>query len=121
MPKIPDCDRCSLYARNPHLVCAVHPDGVETNKCLDFRLDPNAEIKKQWSPQGYSWYGDELIPDRPRCGQALSRYSQSEQLEILDNHPFFTGVCPVCRHRFNRDNLPVHFDCPSCGWVDDSV
>ncbi|MDJ0569479.1 MAG: hypothetical protein QNJ53_10575 [Pleurocapsa sp. MO_192.B19] len=34
--------------------------------------------------QGYSWYGDELIPDRS------SRYSQSEQIHILDNHPFFT-------------------------------
>ncbi len=26
MSKIPDCDRCTLYAHNPHLVCAVHPD-----------------------------------------------------------------------------------------------
>lgn len=45
MPKIPDGDRCSLYAHNPHLVCAVHPDGVDSDKpdgmaslrCLDFR------------------------------------------------------------------------------------
>jgi hypothetical protein len=43
MPKIPDCDalragfahRCSLYAHNPHLVCAVHPDGIDTESCLD--------------------------------------------------------------------------------------
>ncbi len=55
MPKIPDCDRCSLYAHNPHLICAVHPDGVETDKCLDFRPDPNAHIEEKWSPQGYSW------------------------------------------------------------------
>jgi hypothetical protein len=34
--KIPDCDRCSLYAHNPHLVCAVHPDGV--NSDLIFNL-----------------------------------------------------------------------------------
>lgn len=53
--KIPDCDSCILYAHNPHLVCAVHPDGVETAKCLDFRLDPNAHIEEQWSSQGYSW------------------------------------------------------------------
>lgn len=70
------------------LVCGVHPDGVETDKCLDFRLDPNTEIKEQWSPFGYSWYGDELIIDRP------SRYSQSEQTEILDTHPFFTLCLP---------------------------
>ena len=46
--------------------------------------DPKAEIEEQWSPQGYSWYGDELIPNRP------SRYTQAEQLELLDTHPFFT-------------------------------
>jgi hypothetical protein len=115
MPKIPECDRCSLYAHNPHLICAVHPSGVEGNRCLDFRLDPNIKEDQQWSPFGYSWYGDELISNRP------SRYTQEEQLEILDTHPVFTGVCPQCRHRFDRDNSPVHFDCPSCGWVDDSV
>ena len=113
--KIPDCDRCSLYAHNPHLVCAVHPDGVETNKCLDFRLDPNVKTEEQWSPQGYSWYGDELIADRQ------SRHSREEQLEILDNHPFFTGVCPQCRYEFNRDERIIHYDCPDCGWIDDSV
>ena len=115
MPKIADCDRCSLYAHNPHLVCTVHPEGVETNKCLDFKLNPNAEIEKQWSPRGYSWYGNELIANKP------SRYSQLEQMQILDNHPFFTGVCPQCRHEFNRDNLTVHFDCPNCDFVDDSI
>ena len=115
MPKIPECDRCSLYAHNPHLVCAVHPSGVETDKCLDFRPDPNIKTEELWSPQGYSWYGDELISDRS------SRYSQSEQTQILDNHPFFTGVCPRCRYKFDEDNLPIHYDCPNCSWVDDSV
>jgi hypothetical protein len=91
MPKISDCDRC-----------------------LDFRPDPNIE-EQQWSPEGYSWYGDELISNRP------SRYTLEEQSQILDTHPFFTGVCPQCRHRFDRDNLPVHFDCPECGFIDDSV
>lgn len=46
------CDRCSLYAHNPHLVCAVHPSGVETDKCLDFRPDSNVKIQEQWSPEG---------------------------------------------------------------------
>lgn len=78
-------------------------------------MSPNAETEEQWSPQGYSWYGDELISDRP------SRYSQSEQLEILNNHPFFTGVCPQCGYRFDRDARIIHFDCPSCGWIDNSV
>ncbi len=82
--KIPDCDRCVLYARTPYVVCTVHPQGVDTDKCIDFRPDKDADMEKQWSPQGYSWYGDELIPDRP------SRYSPSEQIQILDTHPFFT-------------------------------
>ena len=116
MPKISLCDRCSLYAHNPHLVCAVHPSGVEGDRCLDFRLDPNFKAEEQWAPEGYSWYDGELIPNRP------SRYTAEEQLEILDNHPFFTGVCPQCGHEFDKSNPPlVHFDCPSCGWVDDSV
>ncbi|AIE76203.1 hypothetical protein D082_50410 (plasmid) [Synechocystis sp. PCC 6714] len=45
-----------------------------------------------------------------------------EQLEILDFHPFFTGVCPKCGHGFDQDNPPpIYWDCPACGWVDDSV
>ena len=114
--KIPECDRCLLYAHNPHLICAVHPNGVDTDRCLDFRPDPNAAEEELWSPQGYSFYGDELIPNKP------SRYTPEEQLEILDNHPFFTGVCPQCGHEFDLKNPPlVHWDCDRCGWMDDSV
>ena len=115
MPKISECDRCILYSHNPHLVCGVHPFGVKTDSCIDFRLDPNFQEEEQWSPEGYSWYGDELIPNR------TSKHTSEEQLEILDNHPFFTGVCPSCGYRFNKDNPPVHYDCPVCDFVDDSV
>ena len=80
MPKIPDCNRCSLYAHNPHLVCAVHSEGVNTDSCIDFRPDPNFQEVEQWSPEGYSWYSDELIPNKS------SKYKSEEQLEILDNH-----------------------------------
>ena len=115
MPKIDLCNRCILYARNPHLVCSVHPDGIDTDTCIDFRPDPNIKEEEQWCPSGYSWYGGELIPNRPSC------YTQDEQLEMLDNHPFFTGVCPNCSYKFNKNNLPVHYDCPVCDFVDDSV
>jgi predicted RNA-binding Zn-ribbon protein involved in translation (DUF1610 family) len=74
------------------------------------------EPEEQCSPEGYSWYSDHLITNRP------SRYTQEQQLAILDSHPFFTGVCPSCGHEFERQNQPkVHWDCPECGWVDDSV
>jgi len=55
MPKIHECDRCLLYARNPHLVCAVHPAGPNTNTCLDFRADPNAAAEELWEPEGASY------------------------------------------------------------------
>jgi hypothetical protein len=87
----------------------------EAHRCLDFRPDPNTEPEEQWAPKGYSWYNDELIPNRP------SRYTQAEQLEILDTHPFFTGVCPRCNHKFEQHNPVIYYDCPSCGWQDDSV
>ena len=116
MPKISDCDRCLFYSHNPYIICGVHPDGIDSNRCLDFRPDPNAEIEEQWSLLGYTFYGDELVPLRP------SRYTSEEQLEILDNHPFFTGVCPECGYRFDKNNPPeVHYDCPVCGFIDDSV
>jgi len=86
MPKISECDHCSFNAHNPHIVCAVHPNGVETDKCLDFRREPNAKTEEQWSPQGYSWFAGELIPNRP------SRYTVNEQIEILDKIYLFTMI-----------------------------
>jgi hypothetical protein len=93
MPKIPDCDRC-----------------------LDFRPNPNIEEQQQWSPEKYIWYSDELLSIR------ASRYTAQEQAEILDNHPFFTGICPQCSHQFAQSSRTiVHFDCRSCSYIDDSV
>jgi hypothetical protein len=115
MPKLPECDRCLLYARDPHLVCAVHPMGLDTDSCIDFRPDPNAETEELWEPEGASYYAGELILHRPTL-------TREDQWQILDNHPFFTGVCPVCNYQF-PSHVPdlVHFDCPTCGWIDDSV
>ena len=59
MPLIPNCGlalrvrqhRCSLYAHNPHLVCykvcGVHPSGIATEACIDFRPDPNFKEEEQ--------------------------------------------------------------------------
>ena len=72
--------------------------------------------EEQLSPIGYYWYDGELIPIEPQ------RLTNEERLELLDSHPLFTGVCPECGYQFPKDNLPhVHWDCPTCGWVDDSV
>jgi hypothetical protein len=115
MNQLPECDRCLYNAHDPHILCAVHPVGVEES-CVDFKPDPNVQDDDFWSPLGYSWYNGELIRiESPR-------FTQEEQLEILDSHPLFTGVCPQCGDRFDRTVPPlVHWDCSGCGWVDDSV
>lgn len=115
MPKIDQCDRCGLYARTPYLVCAIHPTGVSGNSCLDFRLDPDAEIEELWEPEGASYYNDELILHKPRL-------TREQQWWLLDNHPLFTGRCPQCDRQFDFNNPPaVHWDCPECGWIDDAI
>jgi hypothetical protein len=119
MSKIPDCDRCLLYSHQLYFICAVHPEGVLTDKCPDFRPDPEADSdtdKELWLPEGYSWYGDNLIPNR------LCRYTREEQEKILDNHPFFTGSCPNCSHLFTTSPPPhTPWVCPECKWSEESL
>ena len=115
MLKIPDCSRCLLYAHDPHLVCGVHPAGVETDCCPNFQLDPDAEPEEFWEPVGASYYNSELILHRPRLRPA-------DQMALLDWHPLFTGRCPGCEMPMvQHDLVSLHWDCVHCGWVDDSV
>ena len=123
MPKIPECvggasrrHRCLLYARNPHLVCAVHPASPNTNTCIDFRENPDAEPDELWEPEGASYYNGELIL------QPRQRWTPEQQLELLDTHPLFIGRCPQCKMTYPEyEQPPVHWDCAACGWMDDSV
>ena len=69
MSKLPECVgvsrggaiAVSSLARNPHLICAVHPTGSDTDTCPDFWADPNAEPDEVWEAEGASYYGGELI------------------------------------------------------------
>lgn len=111
--KIPECDSCQFYAHNPHILCAVHPKGLETNKCEDYFGNSNLEKEEQWSPKGYFFYNDELISIR------LSRYTKEEQLKILNTHPFFTNICPNCSYEFKESPSPEKtWNCPECGWTE---
>ncbi|WP_330203579.1 hypothetical protein [Cyanobacterium sp. Dongsha4] len=105
--KIDKCDRCQFYSNSSHIVCAVHPSGVE-NDCLDYRLDPTYIFEGQWCPDGYVYYDDELIklPDKP---------NKERQLWLLDNHPAFTGVCGNCGYHYPSQS--TSWDCPECGTV----
>lgn len=119
MPKLPECDRCQLCAHDPHLVCAIHPEGVTGDRCLDFAIDPtlsDLEDLQQWEPVGASYYNGELIL------QPQQRFDLEEKLMMLDWHPLFTGRCPNCDRPIHQtEPLRVHWDCQACGWKDDLV
>ena len=118
MSKVPECDSCQFYSQNPHIICAIHPFGIDEDKCLDFRPDPNIQPSDEelWSPEGYSFYNGELIKN------PQPKYTREQQLEILDFHPIFTGVCPRCSYKYPTDTKPKEYSmCPECGWVDDSL
>ncbi|WP_339374275.1 hypothetical protein [Oscillatoria nigro-viridis] len=55
----------SSIARNPHLICAVHPTAPNTDTGIDFRENPDAEPDELWQPEGRSYYNGELILERP--------------------------------------------------------
>lgn len=119
------CQRCDYYAHSPHMVCGVHPGGVEGDSCADFRAatgaiaapdDPLAWYDDQWQPEGASYYGGELVLE-PVQGLTLE-----QRLELLDTHPLSTGRCPNCEMPLRQTDPPrVHWDCGNCGWVDDSL
>ncbi|WP_404789172.1 hypothetical protein [Altericista sp. CCNU0014] len=50
----------------------------------------------------------------------LAQATNLEDLSVLHDHPFFTGVCPNCHHQFPQASQPpTYWDCPKCGWKDD--
>lgn len=91
-----------------------------------FDLDPDEEL---WEPTGARFVNGELVVERPRSfynGEEIiqppQRWTREEQLDLLDWHPLFTGRCPQCELPYPRyEKPPVHWDCPECGWVDDTV
>jgi predicted RNA-binding Zn-ribbon protein involved in translation (DUF1610 family) len=123
MQKIPQCDHCLFSSHDYHLLCAVHPAGSPEDSCPDFEADPELEGKRfvdflglQRPPEAPSCYNGQLVL------QPRQRWTQEEQLQLLETHPLFTGRCPECGARIERDySARVHFDCTECGWMDDSV
>jgi hypothetical protein len=93
------------------------------NTCPDFEVDPELEGKSfvdflelQQQPEAPSYYNGQMIV------QPRQRWKQEEQLQLLAVHPLFSGRCPECGARIERNySARVHFDCTECGWMDGSV
>jgi hypothetical protein len=122
--QLPECTSCRFYCGNPYLFCAVVPDGPEGETCPYFAPDLDTQETELWEPQGARYINDEPSYERITYGvkQAPQRLTTEQQLYLLDNHPLFTGKCSECGHIFNRDyTVLIHFDCPECGWIDDSI
>ncbi len=116
MRKIPECSRCRFNFHNPYLVCHDYPAGPPGDNCQHFAPEPDATPDELWELEAASYYNGELIL------QPRQHWTREEQLELLDTHPLFTGKCLKCGYQFSPDNPPeVHWDCPKCGWVDDTV
>jgi hypothetical protein len=50
----------------------------------------------------------------------LARLSRSEQLEVMQTHPLFTGKCPCCGAEVSsHKQAPNQLECHSCDWVDE--
>ena len=126
MPKLPCCDRCIFCAHSPHLVCAIHPGGIDGASCDDFQHvlpgwtppddDPLSfyEPDEQWQPDGATYYNGELIltPEQ--------RLSLEERWHLLDTHPVFTGRCPQCERGLavKVPDLSWEYD---CGWRESAL
>lgn len=82
--------RCVHNPRNPHLPCAVHPNRITDNRCLNFKLDATLPVDEWWEPEGASYYDNELVIN------PIQRWTREQQIPLLDYHPMFTGRCPNC-------------------------
>ncbi len=103
----------------------VKRDFIDRSLILQYKRSPNFDnngnlqpVSEEAHPDGYilNYYDGELVVTKP------SLYTQEELLELINYHPIFTGICPQCKHEFDKNNPPlIHWDCPNCGWIDDSV
>ena len=112
MAKTEECESCqrfSGYCGTEFLVCGIYPSGPAETPCPDF-----AEVTVPFEPLGGAYYNRELVL------QPTHDLTTAECLEILETHPFFTGVCPECGETIWGEGL-VHYDCQNCGFKDDLI
>ena len=82
-------------------------------------------IEQNWGKADYetSLLMQEITNQNRHILYGIERFILKEELlALIDYHPIFTGVCPQCKHKFYKENPPlIHWDCPVCSWIDDSV
>jgi hypothetical protein len=93
-------------------------------------VTPPSVAKEAYPKSGASAFTlSPSVPKKSPPGSAPQRYSviefitqaaNIEDLRVLCDHPFFTGICPRCQHAFPQSGSPpTYWDCPKCGWKDD--
>ncbi len=81
---------------------------------------PLASASKPASSSSSNSSASNLESRRYSVAEFLAQATNLEDLKVLHDHPFFTGVCPHCRHQFSIESSPpTYWDCPKCGWKDD--
>ncbi|WP_017711153.1 hypothetical protein [Prochlorothrix hollandica] len=103
------CASCHYYARNPNIVCALHPAGQSQGYCADYQ---QGEL-----PLAVAWASQGTTPEDDPSGDPV-QVAQRRQ-HLLDWHPLFTGRCPECEMPIADPGVP-HWDCSHCGWGYDS-
>jgi hypothetical protein len=64
--------------------------------------------------------GTQRAEQRFSIAEYLSQITTLDELQVLQKHPFFTGVCPHCQYSFQElTTPPLYWDCSQCGWKDD--
>jgi hypothetical protein len=120
MPKNLECNFCLFYRRNSHETCVVHPHGPKGNSCIDFRL--SAPSKQHRVDCSEELWPEEGSYDKELVIEPKSRWTNEQILDILDNHPLFTGRCPNCDFPYPPGKrVAACWDCPACGWIDDTL
>ena len=82
-------------------------------RCISEEKDMKDAHEVQALPDRSSLKYQSIIPSK--------KLSQQRQLWLLDNHPYFTGVCSNCGYDYGNykildiDEKSSHWNCPECG------
>lgn len=120
----------SQAAKAPASVKLPNPAPSKAQQLQHFSLvAPSSGAKGTYPKSSNSYNLSPSVSKKLTSGSKPRRYSviefitqatNIEDLRVLYDHPFFTGICPHCQHSFSPSGSPpAYWDCPKCGWKDD--